>query len=149
MRRGRPHARWGRVGLGVGLFAGVLLVSTPAGAQPELEPDPCAHAYGPTDLGACWAREAERAEEEMNGVYRALHQKLPGRAAKSLEKAQGFWLEFLEAHLGTLYGVESPRAKWGRDFPMCLSISRTTLIRGRTRELQRLLEPAADMICPL
>ncbi len=149
MRRRRPHARWKRVGLGVGLFAGVLLASTPAAAQAELEPDPCAHAYGPTDLGACWAREAERAEKEMNGVYRALRETLPGRAAKSLEKAQGLWLEFLEAHLATLYGVESPRARWGREFPICLSISRTALIRGRTRELQRLLEPDADTICPL
>jgi uncharacterized protein YecT (DUF1311 family) len=127
----------------------VLLAATPVGAQAELGPDPCAHVYGPIDLGACWAREAERAEAEMNGVYRALREKLPGRAAKSLEKAQGLWLEFLEAHLGTLYGVESPRAKWGREFSMCFSISRTTLIRGRTRELQRLLEPDEDTICPL
>jgi hypothetical protein len=53
------------------------------------------------------------------------------------------------AHLGTLYGAESPSAKWGREFPMCLSISRTSLIRGRTRELRRLLEPDEGTICPL
>jgi uncharacterized protein YecT (DUF1311 family) len=132
-----------------GALAGVLLAAMPLAAQPLAEPDPCAHVHGPTDLAVCWAREAERAEVEMNGVYRTLREKLPGRAAKSLEKAQGLWLEFLEAHLGTLYGVESPRARWGREFPMCLSISRTTLIRGRTRELRRLLEPDEDTICPL
>jgi hypothetical protein len=40
-------------------------------------------------------------------------------------------------------------ARWGRDFPLCLSISRTTLIRERTRELRKLLEPDEDTICPL
>jgi hypothetical protein len=32
---------------------------------------------------------------------------------------------------------------------MCLSIARTSLIRGRTRQLQRLLEPDEDTIRPL
>ncbi len=137
------------VALGMGGLASVLLASLPLGAQSELEPDPCAHVYGATDLGTCWAREADRAEEEMNRVYLAAHQGLPKRAAESLEKAQKLWVEFRDAHLGTLYGVESPRAKWGRDFPVCLSISRTTLTRERTRELRRLLEPDEDTICPL
>ena len=149
MRRELPCATGWRVALGASGLAGVLLTSPPAGAQPELEPDPCTHVYGQTALGACWAREAERAEDEMNRVYRAAREELPNRAAKSLEKAQGLWLDFLEAHLGTLYGVESPKAKWGREFPMCLSISRTTLIQARTRELRRLIEPDDDTICPL
>jgi uncharacterized protein YecT (DUF1311 family) len=142
-----PHPRGARLAARAGLI--VLLAAASAGAQTELDPDPCAHAHGAIDVGACWAREAERAEDEMNGAYETARHQLPGRAAESLEKAQKLWREFLEAHLRTLYGVESPTSKWGRDFPICLSISRTTLIRARTREIRRLLEPDEDTICPL
>ena len=79
MRKGRPHARGERVGLGVGLFAGVLLVSTPAGAQPELEPDPTrrAHAsaegllerHGVVTRGAV---TSERVPGGFAGVYKVL-----------------------------------------------------------------------------
>ena len=147
MRKSSPYARWGHLTGGAGLV--VLLAAASVGAQTGLDPDPCAHVYGTTVLSACWAREAERAENEMNGAYETARRELPRRAAESLEKAQRLWREFLEAHLGTLYGVESPTSKWGRDFPICLSISRTTLIRARTREIRRLLEPDEDTTCPL
>jgi uncharacterized protein YecT (DUF1311 family) len=127
----------------------LVFASTTVRAQSGAEPDPCAHAFGQSDLGACWAREAERADDEMNQVYLALRKKLPKRGAKSLEKAQKLWKEFREAHLGTLYGVESPRATYGREYPICLSISSTTLTRARIRELRRLLEHDGETVCPL
>jgi len=138
-----------RVATGVGALAFILLGGAPIAAQGDAEPDPCAHVYGQSDLSACWAREAERADEEMNQVYLALRKKLPKRGAKSLEKAQKLWKEFREAHIGTLYGVESPRATYGREYPMCLAISRTTLTRARIRELRRLLEHDGETVCPL
>ena len=129
---------------------GGLALLTPAGAESQdlLEPDPCAHAYGP-DLRGCWAREAERADEEMNQLYLALRDRLPKRALQSLEKAQELWLEFRDAHLQTLYGVESPTRTWGLDYPICLSISRVTLTRARTLQLRRLAEPDEQTLCPL
>ena len=124
----------------------VVLVfgSAPTGGQWFEEPDPCAHAYG-RDLTNCWAREVERSEDEMNALYRVLRERLPDRASKNLEKAQKLWLEFRDAHLKTQYGVESPVRTWGLDYPVCLSISRVTLNRARTRELRRpsLLPPRA------
>jgi uncharacterized protein YecT (DUF1311 family) len=129
-------------------LACLLLASTLLGAQPEGEPDPCAHAYGP-DLNPCWAREAQRAEEEMTRVYLTLRGRLPDRAAESLEKAQELWLEFRQAHLRTIYGVEDPRRTWGLDYPICLSMSRVALTRARTRELLRILEPDEQSLCPL
>jgi uncharacterized protein YecT (DUF1311 family) len=138
-----------RIG-GVGLVV-VVLIFTGVGvrAQSGDDPDPCAHAFGQRDLDACWAREVARAEQEMNQVYLALRNKLPKRGANSLEKAQRLWEEFREAHIAMLYGVESPAATYGREYAMCLSISRTALIRARTRELMRLLEQDGESVCPL
>ena len=127
----------------------VALGGTPGHAQSEEEPDPCAHIYGQIALTTCWAREAERADEEMKRTYLALLQKLPEPGSKSLEKAQKLWLEFREAHLGTLYGVDDPKAVFGRDYQLCTLISKVALTRGRTRELARLLEPDEETICPL
>ena len=147
MREGKT-ALFLRMSPGAGALACVLLGSMPLGSQPAGEPDPCAHAYGP-DLSPCWAREAERADDEMQEVVLALRKELPKRASKSLEKAQEHWLEFRDAHLQTLYGVESPTKTWGLDYPICLSMSRVALTRARTRELLRILEPDEETLCPL
>jgi uncharacterized protein YecT (DUF1311 family) len=140
------RVRWAP--LGAGLLS-LLLATTAGAAGLESPPDPCAHVYGQSDLNSCWAREAERSEEEMNQVYLLLLQKLPERAAEGLKDAQEAWETFREAHLRTLYGVESPSARWGREYPMCLSISRTLLNRERTEQLRRILEPDEETICPL
>jgi uncharacterized protein YecT (DUF1311 family) len=140
---------WWRVAMGAGGLACLLLASVPLAAQPEEELDPCADVFGQQDLNACWAREVERAEDELNQVYLALRQKLPPRGAESLDKAQKLWLEFREAHIGTLYGDESPAETYGREYPMCLSISRTTLTRARIRQLRRVLEREDESVCPL
>jgi uncharacterized protein YecT (DUF1311 family) len=137
-----------RVSLGAGALACVFLASPPPAVPSEGEPDPCAHAFGP-DLNPCWAREAQHANDEMQEVVQALREKLPKRASKSLEKAQKHWLEFRDAHLQTLYGVESPTKTWGLDYPICLSMSRVALTRARTRELLRILEPDEEALCPL
>ena len=95
------------------------------------------------------AREAERADEEMSQLYLALRDRLPKRASQSLEKAQKLWLEFRDAHLQTVYGVESPTRTWGLDYPICLSMSRVTLTRARTRQLRKIAEPDEETLCPL
>jgi uncharacterized protein YecT (DUF1311 family) len=105
--------------------------------------------YGQTDLNSCWSREAERSETEMKQVYLTLLQRLPERAAEGLKEGQELWEKFREAHLKTLYGVERPTATWGREYPMCLSISRTLLNRERTQQLRRILKPDEETICPL
>ena len=138
-----------RAWIAAGIVGVMSLGGTPGRAQSEEEPDPCAHIYGQMALTSCWAREAERADEEMNHAYLALLQKLPERGARSLEKAQKLWLEFREAHLGTLYGVDDPKAVFGRDYFVCFSISKVSLTRARTRDLARLLEPDGEIVCPL
>jgi uncharacterized protein YecT (DUF1311 family) len=85
----------------------------------------------------------------MNRLYLALRDRLPRRASRALEKAQELWLEYRDAHLQTLYGVESPTRTWGLDYPICLSMSRVTLTRARTRQLRKIAEPDEETLCPL
>ena len=107
--------------------------SLPARAEDPL--DPCAGVVGHRELGACWSREVERASAEMNRTVEALRKKLPARAAGSLEKAQKLWLKFRDAHVATMYGVDDPRATYGPDYPICVSISRYVMTRNRTKEV--------------
>ncbi len=141
--------RQGAALVAAGVVGVIALGGTPGRAQSEEEPDPCDHIYGQIALANCWAREAERADEEMNHAYLALLHRLPKRGARSLEKAQKLWLEFRKAHLGTLYGVDDTAAVYGRDYRVCLSISIVALTRARTRDLLRILEPDDDTVCPL
>ena len=150
MREALKTVRCGRGERGrAAIVLSLLLTGTPLAAQSLEDPDACAHVYGQGDLNSCWAREAERTEAEMNQVYLALRQKLPERAGEGLEEAQELWEKFREAHIRTLYGVDSPAVTWGREYPMCLAISRTILNRERTRQLRRILEENEDTICPL
>jgi uncharacterized protein YecT (DUF1311 family) len=136
-------------GLGLAVVAAVVFLLPPAVQAQAAEPGPCDGAVGLDELSLCWTREFQRAEVAMHEVYRDLHEKLPKRAAEGLERAQKAWLEFRDAHLTTLYGVDDPIAQWGRNYPICVLISQYVLTRARTRELQRILEPDTEAACPL
>jgi uncharacterized protein YecT (DUF1311 family) len=127
----------------------VVLGHRPLCAQQEDEPDPCARATRQSEANTCWAKEAERADDEMKQAYVALLQKLPSRLADNLKKAQKLWLEFRDAHVASLYGAPNPLATYGPEYSMCLSIARWELARDRTRELRRLLRPDEGGVCPL
>jgi len=127
----------------------VVVGQRPLWALQEEEPDPCAAATRQSDANTCWAREAERADEEMKQVYLALLQKMPSQLAANLKKAQKLWLEFRDAHVATLYGARNPLTTYGPEYAMCLSIARWELAHARTRELRRLLRPEEGGVCPL
>jgi uncharacterized protein YecT (DUF1311 family) len=137
------------LGLGAAIVGAVVLLLPPRARAQAAEPGPCDGAVGLDELSLCWTREVQRAEVAMHEVYRDLHEKLPKRAAEGLERAQKLWLEFRDAHMTTLYGVDDPIAQWGRNYPICVLISQYVLTRARTRELQRILEPDKQAACPL
>ncbi|HVO09852.1 MAG TPA: lysozyme inhibitor LprI family protein [Vicinamibacteria bacterium] len=121
-----------------------------AGAQVGDEPDPCADAVGPIDQGACWTQEADTADTQMREALDALVAKLPAKGAAEARKAQKAWLEYREAHLAMLYAVENADGRHPIDRLTCAAIARRQLALARTRELQRLLRPAAaDEACRL
>jgi uncharacterized protein YecT (DUF1311 family) len=126
-----------------------LLGHLPLQAQGVDEPEPCTGTVRLGEAKACWAREAERADDEMRQAYLTALAKLPSRSAEALKKAQKLWLEFRDAHVATLFGVPNPMATYGAEYPMCLSIARWRLTRDRTGELKRLLQHDEDEVCPL
>jgi uncharacterized protein YecT (DUF1311 family) len=132
---------------GAVVVAALLGVSAGAWAQ-SLDVDPCRDETGRA-LDACWTREAQRADAEMDRTYAALRDKLPSRAASSLEKAQKLWRKFRDAQVSTLYREENPRSVWSPQSSTCASIARYVMAQARTRELRRMLEPDPDSVCPL
>jgi uncharacterized protein YecT (DUF1311 family) len=135
------------VAIAVG-FGMVPLARGGAKAQGLDTPEPCATTVSLGDANRCWAREAERADSEMRQVYLTAVEKLPGRVAENLKKAQKLWLDFRDAHVSTLLG-DSNVATYGPEYSMCLSILRWRLARDRTAELRRILRPDAESMCPL
>jgi uncharacterized protein YecT (DUF1311 family) len=142
-----------RAGLGTSALAVVLWIGWPgaarAGAQEVQDPDPCADIAGASEQNQCWTKEAERADVEMKETLDALLAKLPPPAAAELKKAQKAWLEFRDAHLALLYAAANPKRIHRTEDLVCSQIARRELSRRRTRDLKRLLTPAADEACPL
>ncbi len=122
--------------------------AVPLRAQSADEPDPCADAVGGSEQNQCWVRQAEHADAEMKQALDALVAKLPSGAAGELKKAQKAWLDFREAHLAMLYTATNPKRVHSTDASICNTIARWQLARQRTREMRRLLTPAADEACP-
>lgn len=136
---------------GTGAVVAVAVVVLGGGfvrAQTTDEPEPCADTQRLGDTNKCWAREAERANEEMRQVYLTALEKLPRKSAENLKKAQKLWLDFRDAHTATLLGDENALTS-GPEYAVCLSILRWRLARERTAELKRLLQPDDESMCPL
>jgi uncharacterized protein YecT (DUF1311 family) len=127
----------------------VLCLAGAAGAQQPDEPDPCADAIGKVDSGACWSREADRAEVEMRQLYDSLLQRLPGRAADALRKAQKAWLDARETQIVLLSAIANPTGRHRWEDSICAAIARRQITLQRTQVLRRLAQPAGDDACPL
>jgi uncharacterized protein YecT (DUF1311 family) len=139
-----------RTGLVVALAVGTLVLgSGRARAQEPDEPDPCKDTVRLGDANRCWAREAERADSDMRQLYLTILEKLPRRTVDNLKKAQKLWEDFREAHVSVLMGESNPLRTYGPEYPMCVSILRWRLARGRTEELRRILKPDNESMCPL
>jgi uncharacterized protein YecT (DUF1311 family) len=136
-------------GLGVAIAVGAIMLARGAAlAQDGDEPVPCKETRTMGDTARCWAREAEHADAEMRQLYLAAVEKLPHRTAENLKKAQKLWEDFRDAHISVLMGDSTPLSD-GPDYAVCLSILRWRLARERTDELERILKPDDESMCPL
>ncbi len=123
----------------------LLLGATRLHAQ-DGEPDPCASTVTHGALKLCWAREVERADQEMKQAYDAVLASLPRPRAGDLKKAQTLWVQFRDAHVRALYGER----RHDTDRFTCALIAQRQLTRGRTAELKRMLRDTGDdLFCPL
>lgn len=127
----------------------IFLVVALAAVQPYVDrPIDCDDPQSQREMNACAARDFERADAELNRVWReAIEQsrradadldreydRRPTSEAK-LREAQRAWLAFRDAHC-TVVAYEEARG--GSMEPMSYEGCRTTVTRQRTAQLQSL-----------
>ncbi len=126
----------------------VLLLLLGGARLPAQEPglDPCASTVTSGQLRLCWAREVERANQEMRAAFTELLAAFPRSRADDLKKAQKLWVLFRDAHIHALYGER----RHDPERFTCSLIAERQLTRARTAELKRMLQESGDStVCPL
>ena len=87
-----------RRGVGLAIFAGLLLLTAGAGVQPAHAASfDCAKAAAPDEIAICAHRELDDADVEMATRYEMLLQLLAMGAAGDLRDAQKTWLASRQA----------------------------------------------------
>jgi uncharacterized protein YecT (DUF1311 family) len=107
----------------------------------------CATAKTQLELNECATAEEQKAEEEMNQLYRQLlsgASKNPAYREK-LEAAQKAWLAYRDAELEAKYPAQDKRGEYGSVYPMCFANDRTDLVRQRIEEIKALLKQTEDV----
>ncbi len=119
------------VNLGVVLIA--TLVAIPAYGQHMNEKDsPCANVVITAQLTDCLSGARDKADSNLNTVYKEVRSRLQGDDAEHLTKTQRLWIQYRDANCSAerdLY--EGGTAKYAVYFA-CLE----SMTRARTRELQ-------------
>ncbi len=129
------------------LFAAVCCLESFAQSKRKPGAQNCGSAKTQLELNECANAEEQKAEEEMNQLYRqllALASKNPGYREK-LEAAQKAWLAYRDAELEAKYPAQDKRAEYGSVYPMCFADHRTELTRQRSEEIKALLKRTEDV----
>ena len=128
------------------MVLGLLLLGAARGRAQDPEPDPCASTRTHGALKLCWAREVERAEQDMDRALSAVLDTLPRERLEHMKKAQKEWGLYRDAHLRALYGD----MRHDVELFTCTLIARRQLTRARTAQLERMLRDGGDeSACPL
>src|SRR5262249_51813570 len=87
------------------LFALVAFLCLPATSASTQKPsakqskeDPCVNAVTRAEMNQCLSKEYEKAEAEMNEIYRQVVSKLDADSGEKLQAAQSAWIKFRDAH---------------------------------------------------
>ena len=114
------------------------LMITPAGfTQDRRAPDPCANAEQGLELSNCIAGEYQRADAELNTVYRQAMLKLNTEEHKTaLRNAQRAWIEYRDSNCE----YETHLFRQGGPSEQHRVVCMTRMSMERTRELQEMLK---------
>jgi uncharacterized protein YecT (DUF1311 family) len=93
------------------------------------------------DMNVCANEEAERVDDELNGVYKLLLSKVRGNpvAAAKIRAAQNAWLKYRDAYIDAMYPAKDKQAEYGSIFPMEVDLLAAKLSRQEISALQDLL----------
>ena len=102
--------------------------------------DPCPNAATQPDLNRCAARARDRADAELNKVYRQLMNNTSGTERGKLRAAQLAWLKFRDAQCD----YESVGNKGGSIYPMVFSFCLAGVTKARVEQLQEILREQTE-----
>lgn len=93
------------------------------------------------EINACASAEADRVDNELNGVYRKLLAAAndDAQAVTKIKTAERAWVAYRDAYLEAMYPAEDKRAEYGSIYPMELDMLRAKLSRVQIAALQDLL----------
>jgi uncharacterized protein YecT (DUF1311 family) len=97
--------------------------------------DPCPGSHTQFELNQCAARARDKADAELNQVYRELMKDTSGAERAKLRDAQLAWLKFRDAHCD----YESIGNKGGSIYPMVASFCLAKVTRGRVEQLREII----------
>lgn len=108
--------------------------ASPTPDELDLE-DPCPGSNTQYELNRCAARARDKADAELNKVYRELMKDTGTTERAKLRAAQLAWIKFRDAHCA----YESIGNKGGSIYPMVFSFCLAKTTDARTKQLQEIL----------
>ena len=116
--------------------------ATPAaGAQDDVDrEDPCPGSNSQHELNRCAARARDKADAELNKVYRELLKDTGTAERAKLRAAQLAWIKFRDAHCD----YESVGNQGGSIYPMVYSFCLARVTAERTERLREILREQTE-----
>ena len=125
------------------LFCGLTISAqeVAAAAQDQVtRENPCEGSGTQFELNRCAARARDRADAELNKVYRELMQDAGTAERVKLRSAQLAWIKFRDTHCD----YESVGNKGGSIYPMVYSFCLAKVTNARVKQLQDILRESLE-----
>ena len=137
---------WGDVCQPTGQSIEAVICEAQLPASPPSAPDdddgenPCPGANTQFDLNQCAARARDKADAELNKVYRELLKDTGAAERAKLRAAQLAWIKFRDAHCD----YESVGNKGGSIYPMVFSFCLAKVTAGRVEQLREIMRESPE-----
>jgi len=136
---------WRKFGAGVFALLLICICAHAASAQEATrddvgQKDPCPEATTQLDLNRCAARARDKADAELNKVYRQLLKDAGTTERVKLRAAQLAWIKFRDTHCD----YKSVDNKGGSIYQMVVSFCLADVTATRTKQLQEILREGLE-----
>jgi uncharacterized protein YecT (DUF1311 family) len=102
--------------------------------------DPCPDALTQFDMNRCAARRRDKADAELNQVYRELMKDAGATESAKLRAAQLAWIKFRDAHCD----YKSVGNKGGTIYPMVVSFCLAEVTAARVKQLREIIRENSE-----
>ena len=123
------------------LFCTLAVAAQEAAPQDEVDrEDPCPGSGTQFELNRCAARARDKADAELNKVYRELMKDAESTERAKLRAAQLAWIKFRDTHCD----YESVGNTGGSIYPMVYSFCLAKVTNARVKQLQDILRESLE-----